>query len=259
MGEPNEPMNVPPAPEKRKRGRPKKVRPPNPFDPGNDTGKSMDFTVPPNSFVCETCGIAKPSTQFTRFLELVAEAKAADEDWSIDRLCDHCATYGPPLENPLAKLSPKEIEALSVLAAGGSMRRAALCLGVDERSMRNYLAGREKPVIRAAYQKLCIQMGLTPEALARVVVEALGATKSHFNTDGELIGESPDHNVRLKAAAMGLKILQLEQPAELARRAADEDAMLRPQIVTNLDGNSTIDEQGYTVPYLPAGEPKRIN
>lgn len=259
MGDEIDEGSVPAVPEKRKRGRPKKVRPPNPFDPGNDTGKSMDFTVPPNSMTCEACRLAKPTEQFSRFLEIIAEAKGEGEDWSADRLCDHCATYGPPLENPLAKLSPKEVEALSVLAAGGTMRRAALVLGVNEKTMRQYLAGREKPVIRAAYQKLCIQMGLTPENLAKVVVEALGASKAHFDMEGKLIGESPDHNVRLKAAAMGLKILQLEQPTELSKRSADEDAMLRPAIFTNLGDGKTITDDGYVIPYTMPRQIKDVN
>lgn len=254
MGDETDLEIIEPKPEKRKRGRPKKVRPPNPFDPGPDVGSSKDFTVPPNSFACDTCGLTKPTEQFSRFLELVAEAKANGDDWEVDRLCDHCATYGPPLENPLAKLSPKEIEALSVLAAGGSMRRAAMCLGIDERSMRNYLAGREKPVIRAAYQKLCIQMGITPERLAQAVVDALGAEKEIYNSKGEYVGSSPDHNVRLKAAGMGLKILQLEQPTELSKRADEGDGSLAPPVYTNLGDGKTFNEEGYVIPYsLPAG------
>lgn len=251
MGDEIEPPSVPPAALKRKRGRPRKERPPNPFGyPTESHGRPRDFAVPPDALTCEACEEQKPTQKFSRFLEQVATVRAENGDWQLERLCDHCATYGPPLENPLAKLSIRELEALSVLAAGGSMRRAALVLGVDEKQMRSYLAGREKPVIRAAYQKLCLQMGITPEKLAQVIVDALGASRSVYSADGTLIAEIPDHNIRLKAAGYGLKILQLEQPTELSKRSADEDMLLRPTVYTTLGDGKTIEAEGYSFPEM---------
>lgn len=156
-------------------------------------------------------------------------------------------------------LSPVEIRALSELASGGSMRRAAELMGTDEKQMRQYLMGREKVVLRAAYQKLLIQIGITPERLARTVLEALDASRDVYDKEGNLVGSSPDHNVRLKAAGMAQKILQLEQPTELSARAPDDDGMGRIGWDTTLGDGKTIDTEGYEVPAGPKRPMKQLN
>lgn len=225
----------------------------------NHTGKQRDFTAPPKEFVCEGCDATKPSADFTRYLEALGLHRGASgADPSLpepDRLCNHCATYGPPLENPLAALSKPEIDALAVLAAGGSMRRAAIVMGVSERQIRAYLSGREKAMLRGAYQKLLLQMGITPQVVAQVLLDALGAEKPVSLGHGE-IQMFPDHSTRLKAALAAQKILQLEQPGELTARAP-ETGGAGFHLHTNLGDGAVVEDGAYTVEIRPA--PRTVN
>lgn len=252
---------APEPPPKRKPGRPRK-HPESPWvDPlaatvgTNNTGRSQDFTVPPPELTCEGCDRTVATEEFSVYLEAVAAHKLQDLEGSTetppDRICNYCARYGVPMENPLAILSKPEIEALAVLAAGGSMRRAAVVMGVSERQIRAYLTGREKNVLRAAYQKLLLQEGITPQAIAKVIYEALSAERPHWDSLAERFVFFPDHNTRLKAAQMGQRILQLEQPTELSARSPEEHG---PAITfhTNLGDGATVSDGAYTIDVRPA-------
>lgn len=230
-------------------------------------GRSKDYTVPAVQFDCEGCGVSRPRDEFARYLEAVAEhAVREDEEGEPHapdpppRLCDFCATYGPPIENPLAKLSKPEIDALAVLAAGGSMRRAATVMGISERQIRSYLSGREKNMLRAAYAKLLLQIGVTPQKLARVFNEALDAEKAQWNSALQEWDYFPDHATRVRAAQAAQRILSLEQPAELADRVTQERGV-GLHFHTNLgDGTTAPVDEGYTLEVRPIKpEPRQVN
>lgn len=214
-----------------------------------------DTTPVPATLECEGCGKSFPPAQFQRYLTVLQQGivEDAEEGGSANnietppRFCDPCATYGPPLENPMAALSQPEIDALAVLAAGGSMRRAAAVLGVHERQLRSYLSGREKHMLRAAYAKLLMQMGVTPERLGRVIVEALDATSPYWNRANERFEFYPDHATRLRSALAAQKILGLETPGELAARE-QQPRGASIHFSTNLgDGSTSVVDEGYTV------------
>lgn len=244
MGDETSTPQDPEVPEKRKRGRPRKVPP----------AWAATPPVPepaPTEFACDGCRQAKPFDAFKKFVAL--------EDPNAVCLCDHCATYGAPLENPLAELTPMEVRALDELAAGGSMRRASAIMGLSEQQMRQYLAGKEKPVIRAAYQKLLLQIGVTPDLIAHTIHDALRAEKVWFDKDGREAGREPDHAVRLKAAGMAQKVLTLEQPAELTRRAPDEDPSTAWAVETTLGDGKSNAQDAYWVPYEEPRQLKDVN
>lgn len=234
--------------------------------PPERRGRQKDHTVPPPEFSCEGCGATRPREEFTRYLDAVAAHLVLEDeegDGQIEappeKLCDYCATYGPPLENPLARLSKPEIDALAVLAAGGSMRRAGAVMGISERQIRSYLSGREKNMLRAAYAKLLLQIGVTPQKLARVFNEALDATKAQWNSDAHCWDEFPDHSTRVRAAQAAQRILSLEQPAELADRVTT-DRGIGVHFHTNLgDGKTPPVEEGYSIEVRPIQPMKQIN
>lgn len=229
-------------------------------------GPSHSDTTPiPAELECEGCRLTFPSEKFQAYLLLVqrhvveqGEAVDPEEVEEPLRLCDHCATYGPPMENPLAKLSQPEINALAVLAAGGSMRRAAAVMGVSERQMRAYLTGREKQTLRAAYAKLLLQIGITPERLARVIDEALTAEKPYWNRTTETFQMFPDHAVRVRAAEMAQRVLGLTSPNEQPEQLAASKAA-SVVVQTNLgDGKQMAADEAYTIAVRRVPAPRTI-
>lgn len=168
------------------------------------------FARNPEPTVCEGCSRDLPVSAFTRYLKIAGDL---DADTAPAQLCDHCATYGPPSENPLLGLSVGEIEALQILAAGGSMRRAAEAAGVDQATLRARLEGRsgQRHVMREAFRALLLQAGITPKKITTAIADAFGA----MTEKGAV-----DHNVRLKAADRATRLLELEERHVYTPKAA---------------------------------------
>jgi len=189
-------------PEKAKVGRRKDSRRHMPVSAGGD---GMD---------CEGCERHVPLAEFSKYLE-------ADLDLSSETapamLCNDCATYGRPLKNPMTELTVKENKALEVLASGGSLAAAARTAGIHHETMRRMLKGQERDIFRQAYQWLLVSNGVDPRKLIRVMKDALDANKHQFHSEVKDFVEFPDHGVRLKAADMAMKALDLRPPTELSR------------------------------------------
>ena len=72
-----------------------------------------------------------------------------------------------------------------------------------------------KPNVKAALEKAFEKHQITPEAITKPIADALTAEREVFNKDGDIIGTSKDHNVRLKAAGLAAKLMGVD-----AREAA---------------------------------------
>ncbi len=187
---------------------------------------------------CEGCGLELDAQKFTRFLKAISEG----EDEAPAQLCDPCATYGPPTENPLNSLTGREVEGLQILASGGTFRAAARAMGTSVARLVQRIEGRskERKVFRHAYKSLLLQSGVTPQLLTDKIREALDAEKITFTKDGGEYSQ-PDHGVRLKAVAMAERVLDLESRAQAV--AAPVQAHNNFFFDTNLgNGEKTIDD-----------------
>lgn len=188
---------------------------------------------------CEGCDIAKDADEFQRYLRAVVDL--SDEMPPL-QLCDACAVYGPPSENPLVALTQPEIAALEILSTGGSLRKAASIMGTSVARLVQRLEGRsnDRKVFRQAYKTLLIQAGVTPRKLTSAISDALQAEKISFGKDGQEYSQ-PDHGARLKAVSIAQRALELEDHG--ARTEGTTAQQNNFYFETNLgNGEKTVDD-----------------
>lgn len=188
---------------------------------------------------CAGCEIAKDADEFQRYLRAVVDL--ADELPPL-QLCDACAVYGPPSENPLTALTQPEIAALEVLSTGGSLRKAASVMGTSVPKLVQRLEGRsnDRKIFRQAYKTLLIQAGVTPRKLTGAIADALEAEKITFGKDGSEYSQ-PDHGARLKAVSIAQRALELEEHG--SRSEAPTQQQNNFFFETNLgNGEKTVDD-----------------
>lgn len=192
---------------------------------------------------CEGCEIAKDADEFQRYLRAVVDL--ADEMPPL-QLCDACAVYGPPSENPLVSLTQPEIAALEVLATGGSLRKAASVMGTSVPRLVQRLEGRstDRKVFRQAYKTLLIQAGVTPRKLTAKIADALEAEKISFGKDGREYSQ-PDHGARLKAVSIAQRALELEEHGSRAEGPTSQQNNF--YFETNLGNGEKTVEDAYEV------------
>lgn len=188
---------------------------------------------------CAGCEIEKDADEFQRYLRAVVDL--SDELPPL-QLCDACAVYGPPSENPLVALTQPEIAALEVLATGGSIRKAAAVMGTSPAKLVQRLEGRsaDRKIFRQAYKSLLVQAGVTPRKLTRAIADALEAEKISFGKDGQEYSQ-PDHGARLKAVSIAQRALELEEHG--ARSEGPTVQQNNFHFETNLgNGEKTVDD-----------------
>lgn len=187
--------NLPEDPKRPKRGRPRA-----------DGERHRDQ--------CEGCGVHKDPSEFSKFMAL-----DIDSDVASPFLCNYCATYGPPLEDPLARLGVKERQAILALSTGASVPAAAKIMGVSRERLRDILSGQEKHIMRGAFQRLLVSEGLGPDEIASALKRSLEGKKYQWNPKEEQFQEFQDLAAQGRAVETLIKILDLKPPQELARNA----------------------------------------
>jgi len=189
-----------------------------------------------DEIVCECCNLGKEIEDFSDF-------HARDDPMDPSPLvCDHCAKFGPPIQDPCLALSIPWRNALLRMASGASIREAARAGGMDEKTLRSTLNGTENWAVRASMNKLLIDAGLGPEKLIQILGEAADATRPTWHPVKQDFEQFPDHSVRLRAAQPMIKLAAMEAPAE---RAADEgSSRVQIQVVTNLGSKEPIAIEG---------------
>ena len=189
---------------------------------------------------CSACGVAKMPGDY---LEMRSAYNPKDPD---PQVCDHCRKYGPPLADPLRGLNVKERKALKVLAAGGSHRAASRASGIDDKTLRESLAGENKSSMRAAFSRLMVDQGLDPDSIITVLREGLSANKHQWNSKDKEFNEFPDFSSRLNAAKTAIKVHSLEPPKEAAGGAGTNAVQV--VINTNVGSDQPIEKPGtYTI------------
>lgn len=195
------------------------------------------------TMTCDGCGHDVQLEEFSRYLAVAGDL---DETTAPRQLCDYCSVYGPPLEDPLHTLTPRQIKGLEMLASGGTLRGAARVMKISATELKQMMRGQDRTLFRAAYQRLLIQEGLDPRSLARTFKEAIESEKMQWNPERQAFDAFPDTGNRLKAAIHLQKTFQLDAPAEAADAGAVKGNTFN--FVTNLDGKSEAKQDtGYTI------------
>jgi len=198
--------------------------------------EAIKAIVENNEILCDCCNLAKEIEEFSDF-------HARDDPMDPSPMvCDHCAKFGPPLQDPCLALSVPWRNALLRMASGGSIRDAARAGGMNEKTLRSTLNGTENWAVRASMNKLLINAGLGPEKIIQVLGDAADATRPTWHPEEKEFKDFPDHPTRLRAITPMLKLAAMEAPAE---RAADEgSARVQIAVVTNLGSKEPIQIEG---------------
>jgi len=163
---------------------------------------------------CDGCGVPKSPDEFSKFF---AKDLSLDADEAPPMLCNYCATYGPPMEDPLAEMNVRERQAMLMLAAGGTVAGAARHIGMSKEKLRDILSGRERGVFREAFQKMLVSEGLGPDSIVNAIKRSITGKKYQWNQDTSEFQEFEDHAAQTRAADMLIKLFDLKPPQELAR------------------------------------------
>lgn len=192
--------------------------------------------VESNEILCDCCNLAKEIEEFADF-------HARDDPMDPSPMvCDHCAKFGPPLQDPCLALSVPWRNALLRMASGGSIRDAARAGGMNEKTLRSTLNGTENWAVRASMNKLLINAGLGPEKIIKVLGDAADATRPTWHPEDKQFEHFPDHPTRLRAITPMMKLAAMEAPSE---RAPDEgSARVQIAVVTNLGSKEPIQIEG---------------
>lgn len=185
--------------------------------------------------VCEACKLKKPVDEF---LQMRSEL---DPQAPSPQVCDHCRTFGPPVADPTAQLTPQELHAMEILVAGGSIRDAARISGIDQGDMNRMVRGKVMPHFRAALQNILRHMGLTPQRLGKVLLETLGAEQPKWNPATKDWDFFPDHSNRRGVARDLLKMLGADEPKEQSVKAGDTGGLV-VNIMTNIGSKQGSDD-----------------
>ena len=200
----------------------------------------MTVATLPEYIVCDSCNEGKLPDFF---LEMTSEL---DPQAPSPQVCDHCRKFGPPVPDPCAPLTGQWRTAIMILAGRGSQTDAAEASGLSRSSIRTMLKGSDNADVRAAYQRLLIDVGMHGAKMAQIVAEAGDANQLKWHpTEKEFI-ETPDHNVRLNAVRTAMKAQGLEAPKE---KAGDlPSSAVQVVINTNLGSKDPVKQAGtYTV------------
>ncbi len=186
--------------------------------------------------VCECCNLGKEIEDFSDF-------HARDDPMDPSPLvCDHCAKFGPPIQDPCLALSLPWRNALLRIASGGSIREAARAGGMNEKTLRSALNGTENYAVRASMNKLLINAGLGVEKIIEVLGDAADATRATWHPVKQDFEQFPDHSVRLRAIQPMIKLAAMEAPAE--RAADDSSVRVQVAVVTNLGSKEPVAIEG---------------
>ena len=189
-----------------------------------------------DEIVCECCNLGKEVEDFSNF-------HARDDPMDPSPLvCDHCAKFGPPIQDPCLSLSIPWRNALLRVASGGSIREAARAGGMNEKTLRMALNGTENFAVRASMYKLLIHAGLGPDKIIEILKGAADATRPTWHPEEKEFKEFPDHSIRLRAAQPMIKLAAMEAPAE--RAADDSGSRVQIQVVTNLGSKEPVAIEG---------------
>ena len=198
--------------------------------------------------VCESCKIKK---QVDEFLQMRSEL---DPNAPSPQVCDHCRTFGPPVKDPTAALTPQELYAMEALLAGASIREAARLSGVDYGDLSRMVRGKVMPHFRAALQNVLHHMGLTPQRLGLIMLDTLGAEQAKWNPMTKDWDFFPDHSNRRGAARDLLKMMGADEPKEQSIKAGEVGGLV-VNIMTNIGSKQDSDD----VPGTIVARARRIN
>jgi len=152
-------------------------------------------------------------------------------------LCEKCRTEGPSKvaeQDVMAGIHLKERRLIAGLMEGLSVTKAAEAADMPTSRAHKLIRGEAKPIVRAAYQRILEEAGLTLPKIAKVMAEAIDAEKVMWNPEERQFDSFPDHNVRLKAASTAASHLDVAEPE--SKRNPNATQALSVTIITNLDG-----------------------
>lgn len=205
-----------------------------PTNPSAPVKRPKGLPDAPTAIRCGGCDTEFPLSRFSKYLRQLESGIELDPDEAIPQWCDGCATYGPPLENPLGDLTPNQLAGMKMLAGGASIAATARHMKIDRTDLRRMLSGKDRGVFRAAYQRLLIAKGIDPESIATVIAEGMKATRAQWHRESGGFVEFPDHSNRLKAATIAQKTLDLNPPNELSRPPGEMASGVNIFLNTNL-------------------------
>lgn len=198
--------------------------------------EAIKAIVENNEILCDCCNLAKEIEDFSDF-------HARDDPMDPSPMvCDHCAKFGPPLQDPCLALTIPWRNALLRIASGGSIRDAARAGGMNEKTLRSTLNGTENWAVRASMSKLLNHAGLGVEKIIQVLGDAADATRPTWHPEEKEFEHFPDHSIRLRAVTPLLKLNAMEAPTERAPEAGNTRVQL--QVVTNLGSKEPITIEG---------------
>jgi hypothetical protein len=109
------------------------------------------------------------------------------------------------------KLTVKEIKLVDGIVRGKTKRQAAIDAGYTGKTIETIGVTASQVLRKPNVQELLAQAferhGITIDAATKPIADGLKAEKEQFDKDGETVGTSPDHSIRLKASGMAFNLM----------------------------------------------------